>query len=142
VIGLPTRTKIEINPAIVRRISGLDDLARIIFPDNRNQRRVFIAIWVEIKYAQDQFLPSMSHLPSKYEFSQRLLETVRARMKKMGLLKNVSHFNPRYRHRSGWVFSERFSVSLGALATSVRFAKRPSGRKSEEQKDLDSIHYV
>ena len=141
-IGLPTRTKIEINPAIVRRISGLDDIARIIFPDNRNQRRVFIAIWVELKYAQDQFLPSMSHLPNKYEFSQRLLETVRARLKKMGLLKRVSHFNPGYGHRPGWVFSERFSVSLGALAAAVRFAKRPRGQRSEEQKDLDSIHYV
>ena len=139
---MPTRTKVEINPAIVRRISGLDDLARIIFPDSHTHRRAFIAIWVELKYAQDQFLPSMSHLPNKYGFSQRLLETVRARMKKMGLLKRVSHFNPRYGHRPGWVFSDRFSASLGALATAVRFAKTCTGRQSEKEKDLDSVNYV
>ena len=41
---MPVRTKIEISPAIARRISGLDDLARIFFPDNQNHRQAFIAI--------------------------------------------------------------------------------------------------
>jgi len=139
---LPTRTKIEINPAIVRRISGLDDLARIFFPDNRNHRRVFIAIWVEIKYARDQFLPSLAHIPKKYGASLRVLEIVRARMKKIGLLKPVSHFNPQHGHRPGWILSDRFSTALGALATAVRSAKKLEGRQTGEQKDRDSILYA
>lgn len=139
---MPTRTKIEINPAIVRRISGLDDLARIFFPDNRNHRRAFIAIWVEIKYARDQFLHTMSHLPAKYNFSQRTLETARAKMKKLGLLKRVSHFNPQHGHRSGWTFSERFTSSLGTFTAAVRIAKKSTGRQQEQQKDIDSVQYV
>ena len=91
---MPTRTKIEISPAIVRHISGLDDLARIIFPDTRMHRHAFIAIWVELKYAERQFLPTLTLLCSKHDISERVLDTVRARMKKMGILQRVSHFNP------------------------------------------------
>ena len=137
-----TRTKIEVHPALVRRVSGLDDLARILFPDNRNHRRVFIAIWIELKYADGQFVQSFSHLPSSHGFSERMLEIVRAKMKRMGVLKRVSHFSPHHGHTGGWTFSERFAACLVTLATALRTARVPSGRDTDEQKDRDSILYV
>ena len=136
------RTKIEINPNIARNISGLDDLARIIFPDNQDHRRVFVAVWVELKYAEDQFLPSFSGLCSKYDISERVLETIRSRMKKIGILKRVSHFNPYYGHSSGWTFSEHFSGCLIKLSNTLKSAKTPTGRPTDEQKDRDSMIYV
>lgn len=136
------RTKIEINPGLVRNISGLDDLARIVFPDNQNHRRVFVMIWVELKYAKDQFLPSLSPLGPKYEISERVLETVRARLKKMGILKRISHFNSQYGGIAGWTFSERFSGCLVKLSNDLRAARKPTGRTTDEQKDRDSIIYV
>ena len=68
---MPTRTKIEISPALMRKISGLDDLAKIVFPDNRNHRRVFVAIWLELKYADRQFLPSFSRVSRSGTVSRR-----------------------------------------------------------------------
>jgi len=136
------RTKIEVNPANARNISGLDDLARIVFPDNRAHRKVFVAIWLEIKYAENQFLSSRFNLCAKYGLSSRTLEVVRARMKKLGFLKRISHFNPRYGSVSGWTFGDSFVCCLVKLAEVVRQAKRPAGRKIDEQKDRDSITYV
>ena len=87
---MPARTKIEISPALVRGISGLDDLARIFFPDNTNHRRAFLALWLGIKYAEGQFLASRVDLTTKYRISARTLEIVRAKMKKLGLIQRVS----------------------------------------------------
>ena len=139
---MPTRTKIEINPAIVRRTSGLDDLARIFFPDNRSHRRVFVSIWVELKYARDQFLPSLAHIPGKYGVSERVLETVRARMKKIGLLKRVSRFNPSHGYAAGWTYSDRFTGALARLSEATRFARKPQESETGKQKDRDAILYI
>lgn len=137
-----TRTKIEISPAIARDLSGLDDLARVLFPDSGTHRRIFVAVWLELKYAHDQFLPSLFHIPEKYRVSRRVLETVRARMKKMGLLKRVSHFNPRHGHAAGWTFSDRFTGALARLSEAVRSAHHPQETATGEQKDRDAIRYV
>jgi len=136
------RTKIEVNPALVRGISGLDDLARILFPDNRDHRRIFVAMWTELKYADDHFLPSFNSVLEKHDVSPRVMEIVRARMKKLGVLKRISHFNPHHGHVSGWTFSERFSGSLRKLADTVDNMKYSTGRRVDEQKDRDSINYV
>ena len=136
------RTKIEINPANARNISGLDDLARIVFPDNRTHRQVFVAIWLEIKYAEDQFAPSFTGIEKDNGFSDRVLEAVRARMKKMGLLKRISHFNPHHGHVGGWTFSDRFGNALNKVAQAINDNKRPTGRQTDEQKDRDSLSYV
>ena len=136
------RTKIEINPANARNVSGLDDLARIVFPDNRTHRRVFVAIWLEIKYAEDQFVPSFADIGKEHGFSERVLEVVRARMKKMGLLKRISHFNPHHGHSAGWTFSDRFGNALNRVARAVEAHKHPTSHRTDEQKDRDSISYV
>ena len=139
---MPVRTKIELNPALVRRISGLDDLARIFFPDNRNHQRAFVAIWLEIKYANDQFLEFTTDLTSRYEVSARTLEIVRAKLKKLGLIKRISHFNPAHGYRSGWVFSPRFRSAVSAISFALSAAAKASGVPLDEEKDRASLLYI
>ena len=136
------RTKIEISPGTVRSLTGLDDLARVIFPDNRTHRRMFVLIWLAIKYADDQFVHSFDPLCAEHHISLRVLETVRAKMKKLGLLKRVSHFNPRHGDAGGWTFSARFAGGLNSLARTATALKMPARRPTDEQKDRDSVHYV
>jgi len=136
------RTKIEISPAIVRRVSDLDDLARVLFPDNQNHRRAFIAIWLEIKYADEQFLSSTIDLVQRYDVTPRTIEIVRAKLKKPGLIKRVSHFNPAHGYRSGWVFSDRCSSALARLSQAIRLARKPQETVRGKQKDRDAILYV
>lgn len=139
---MPVRTKIEISPALVRRVSGLDDLARIFFPDNRNHRRAFIAIWVEIKYADNQFLPSTLDFSARYQLSPRILEVARSKLKKLGVIKRISHFNPAFGYRSGWMFSSRFSGCLAELSKAMGSAATKSKTPRERRKDRDTAHYV
>jgi len=139
---MATRTKIEISPAMVRGISGLDDLARIFCPDNRNHQRAFLAIWLGIKYGEGQFLTSSADLTAKYGVSSRTVEIVRAKMKKLGLIKRVSHFNSAFGKRSGWVFSPRFRHSLPSFGRILKHAAQTLSRRVERQKDETSVHYI
>jgi hypothetical protein len=139
---MATRTKIEINPALLRGVSGLDDLARIFCPDNRNQQRAFLAVWLEIKYADGQFLASSTDLTARYGVSSRTVEIVRAKMKKLGLIKRVSHFNSAFGNRSGWAFSPRFRHSLPSFGRVLKHATQTSSRRVERQKDESSVHYI
>ena len=139
---MPVRTKIELNPALVRRVSGLDDLARIFFPDNRNHQRAFVAIWLEIKYADNQFLASTTNLASRYALSPRTLEIVRAKLKKLGLIKRISHFNPAHSYRSGWVFSPRFRSALSAMSAAITNASQVTDRRLDREKDRASIQFI
>ena len=138
---MPVRTKIEISPALVRRVSGLDDLARILFPDNRNHAKTFVAIWLEIKYADRQFLASATNLTSRYNLSSRSLEIVRAKMKKLGMIRRISHLDPAFGHRSGWTFSPRIGSALRGLAEHLRAAKTRL-HETNEQKDRASLQFV
>jgi len=139
---MPVRTKIEISPAIARRIASLDDLARIFFPDNRNHQRAFIAVWLEIKYAQNQFLASSTNITSRYDLSPRTLEVVRAKLKKLGLIKRISHFNPSHGYHSGWTFSPRFRSCISSLSHAISRTTDMADNQVEERKDKDSINYV
>lgn len=109
-------TKIDLSHNRVARIEDLDELAAILFPGNKNHQRIFVAIFVEIKWAEGQFLPALEPVADKYGFSRRVLETVRAKMRCLGLIDHVSRFNQRQGYREGWVFSTRFSRALSRLA--------------------------
>lgn len=139
---MPARTKIEINPARVRGLSGLDDLARVFFPDNANHRRAFLAVWLGIKYADEQFLASKVDLTTKYGISVRTLEIVRSKMARLGLIKRVSHFSPAFGCRSGWIFSPRFRHALSSFGEILKAAAQPSVRPVDRQKDEDSLKYI
>ena len=97
-------TKIEFNCNRIARVQGLDELAQLLFPGNRSQQRVFLAIFIELKYAPGQFLPHLSLLCDRYGFSPRILETVRSKMRRLGIIDHVSRFSKShgYRWSVGW----------------------------------------
>lgn len=136
-----TGTKIEFNYNKIERIGGLDDLARILFPGNKNHQKIFLAIYIELKYAPDKFLPSLLPLCNQYDFTPRMLETVRSKMRRMGIIDHVCRFNKAKGYREGWVFSNRFSLSL------IKFSKamhclRERKESTQRQKDEDSLRYI
>ena len=86
-------TKIEFNCNKISRMQGLDELAALLFPGNRAQQKILLAIFLEIKYAKGEFIPFLKPLCDKYDFSPRMLETVRSKMRRLGLIDHVSRFN-------------------------------------------------
>ena len=134
-------TKIEFSHNKINRIQGLDELAVILFPGNKNPQKVFLAIFIEIKYGKDEFVGSLSPLCQRYDFSPRMLETVRSKMRRMGIIDHVSRFNKRYCYREGWIFSNRFSRSLNQLAGLIQNFRN---RKEllQERKDRDLFIYL
>ena len=134
-------TKIELNCNKIARIQDLDELAKVLFPGNKNHQKIFLAVFIELKYAPDQFLPNLSPLCDKYDFSPRMLETVRSKMRRMGIIDHVSRFNKRYGYREGWVFSGRFVRSIERIGSLFqKFRKRKDGL--QEQKDRDVFRYL
>lgn len=134
-------TKIEFSYNKINRIRGLDELATMLFPGNKNHQKVFLAIFIEIKYAAGEFVNSLSPLCKKYDFSPRMLETVRSKMRRMGIIDHVSRFNKVYSYREGWVFSRRFSKALIRLSElSQDFRKRKGNL--QERKDCDLFMYL
>ncbi|GMW03991.1 MAG: hypothetical protein AMXMBFR84_51250 [Candidatus Hydrogenedentota bacterium] len=119
----------------------MDDLAAILFPGNRRHQKPFFAIFVEIKWAKDHFLPRLEPVARKHGITPRTLETVRAKMRRLGLIDHVSRFNKRYGYREGWVFSNRFQNTLRKLDTLTAQLREPSGNL-QERKDRDLIRYA
>jgi len=134
-------TKIELNYNKINRVQGLDELSKMLFPGNRNHRKVFLAVFIELKYSPDEFLPYLAPLCGKYGFSPRLLETVRSKMRRMGIIDHVSRFNKAYGYQEGWIFSNRFSASLIRLTDLIKgFRSRKDSL--QKQKDLDLFMYL
>ena len=134
-------TKIELNYNKIARIQGLDELSKLLFPGNQNHQKVFLAIFIELKYAPQQYLPYLNTLCDKYGFSERMLETVRSKLRRMGIIDHVSRFNKTYGYRESWVFSNRFSRSLSRLAElSKCFKERKDAL--QERKDRDLFFYI
>ena len=134
-------TKIELNCNKIARIQGLDELAKVLFSGNNDHQKIFLAVFIELKYAPDQFLPTLVSLCDKYEFSPRMLETVRSKMRRMGMIDHVSRFNKRYGYREGWVFSSRFGRTLDRLISLIQDLKERKGTL-QEQKDRDVFRYL
>ena len=134
-------TKIDLNHNRVRRIEGLDEFVRILCPGNRSHQRLFLLVFVELKWAEGQFLPALEPVADKYGFSRRSLETVRAKMRRLGLIDHVSRFNKQYGYREGWVFSNRFAGSLRMLMEFTLRLKERNGT-NQERKDRDMLRYL
>jgi hypothetical protein len=134
-------TKVEFNCSKIARIQGLDELAGVLFPGNKNHQHVFLAIFIELKYAAGEFLPNLTPLCDTYGFSPRMLETVRSKMRRIGLIDHVSRFNKVHGYREGWVFSNRFSCSWARLSELIQGFK---DRKDslQERKDRDLFVYL
>jgi hypothetical protein len=134
-------TKIEFNANKIARTKDLDELASLFFPGSREQQKIFLAVFIELKYAKDRFLPHLAPLCDKYSFTPRMLETVRSKMRRLGLIDHVSRFNKAHGYREGWVFSSRFFRSLARLA---QLNQEFKGRRDalDERKDRDLFKYL
>jgi len=134
-------TKIDLNCNRIAHMEGLDDLARILFPGNKSQQRIFLAIFVELKWAPDQFLPTLDSVAKKCGISPRTLETVRSKMRRLGLIDHVSRFNKKHGYREGWVFSRKFELALHTLSETAARLRTP-GNPQQERKDRDTHNYL
>ncbi len=134
-------TKIELNHSRIARVQDLDELAGVLFPGNRNHQHIFLAVFVELKWAEGQFLEALEPVADKYGISRRSLETVRAKMRRLGLIDHVSRFGQKHGYREGWVFSNKFVHALEKLASlAVKF--RECRNAMQERKDRDLLSYL
>jgi len=133
--------KVELGYNRIARIRDLAELAEVLFPGNKTHQRVFLAVVVELKYADGQFLVSLSWIAEKYGVSSRILELVRSKMRRLGLIDHVSRFNQRHGYREGWVFSRRFQSSLLRLGEAWQ-GFSAVGDARQEQKDRDLFKYL
>lgn len=134
-------TKVELGFNSVARVRDLDDLARLLFPGNKNHQKVFLAIFIELKYAKNGLLGKLDFVCEDYGVSRRVFELVRAKMRRLGLIDHVSRFNKAHGYREGWVLSGRFSRSLGRLAS---ICERLSSEKGpvRELKERGLFNYL
>jgi hypothetical protein len=70
------------------------------------------------------------------------VEIVRAKLKKLGILKRVSHFNPAHGNLSGWTFSDRFGSALSSLADAMRTHRAPPCRPQDRIKDEQALLFL
>ena len=134
-------SKIEFGFNRIGRVESLDEFAELLFPNNRNHQKLFLAIFVELKYAEGQYLKSLEWVADRYGCSRRVLEIVRAKMRRLGLIDHVSRFGQRYGYRVGWVFSSRFAKSAIALSgLPDRF--REVKDVKQEARDRDLFRYL
>lgn len=134
-------TKIDFNCNRIARIQCLDEFAALLFPGNRSHQKVFLSIFIEIKYADTGWVASLGYLCDKYGYSSRMLETVRSKMRRMGIIDHVSRFNNRYGYREGWVFSSRWARSLKRL-DELMLGFRQKADALQEKKDQDLFRYL
>ena len=134
-------TKIDVNHSRIGRIDGLDEFAAVLFPGNKRHQRVFLAVFVEIKWAEGQFLEALEPVADKYGISHRSLETVRAKMRRLGLIDHVSRFNQKHGYREGWIFSNKFGKALRRLVELSESMRERRGNAGE-RKDRDSLTYI
>ena len=134
-------TKIEAGFNKIGRIRDLADLARSLFPHNKRHQKVFLAIFIELKYADNQYLPNLNWICDQYKISRRIFEIVRAKMRRLGLIDHVSRFNALYGYREGWTFSSRFKRSVLKLEKSIDIFKNNKFPK-QEMKDRDLFNYI
>ena len=134
-------SKIEFGFNKISRVESLDEFAELLFPYNRNHQKLFLAIFVELKYADGQYLKSLEWVADEYRCSRRVLELVRAKMRRLGLIDHVSRFGQRHGYREGWVFSSRFAKSAMALSGLPDEFREVKDAK-QEAKDRDLFRYL
>jgi len=134
-------TKIETGFNKIGRIRDLADLAKSLFPHNRRHQKVFLAIFIELKYADGQSLSSLNWIVDKYKISRRIFEIVRAKMRRLGIIDHISRFNRAHGYREAWMFSKRFNKSLMKLCDYFD-SFRESQDYKQELKDRDLFKYL
>jgi hypothetical protein len=86
-------------------------------------------------------LRSFGFLFRKYGFTKRVLEKVRAKCRRMGIIDHVSRFNSKYGYREGWVFSNRFGRAMVRLGE-VFDHNRKLGEGVRREREFDALTYL
>ena len=124
----PTSDRVEGNPNKIYAISDLEDLSRVFFPQKQahSLRAGFIAIFIELKNAENQKLQSTDYIADKYNLSQSTLTKARTKMSRLGLIQ----------YRMGyWQFSNRFFRSWEVLKEKWEGFKVPSQSRVQVEKE-------
>ena len=129
-----TSTRIELSFNKTARLADLSDLAELLFPGNRNQQHAFLAVYIELKWADHHMVPNLADIARQHRISRRTIERVRAKMRRLGLVDHVSRFNASRGYREGWVMSGRFVNSLWQFAEKVSILKDVG--KGSKDKDM------
>ena len=137
---LMTSTKVEISFNKIARLADLSDLAELLFPGNRNQHHAFLAMYIELKWADHHVVPNLGEVARKHEITKRTMERVRAKMRRIGLIDHVSRFNASHGYREGWVMSGRFERSLRELAD--KMASLTDTSRGSREKDLMLLEFA
>lgn len=124
----------------VRRARDLDEIAELLFPGNRAHQKLFLAMFVELKWAEDGFLPALGPVATRCGVSRRTLENVRAKTRRLGVIDHVSRFSAAQGYREGWVLSRRFARSLRELADRMDEQSERRGAM-QERKERGLIHF-
>lgn len=130
---MPEKIKIEIGFNKIARTDDLDLLAKLLFPNNRAHQFIFLAIFVELKWARKKPLPRLEFILKRYDIGRRSFEKVRSRMRVAGIIEHVSRFSPKYGYREGWILSSKFSNSVRKLADVYDRLRSQSGDHQEEK---------
>jgi len=130
---MPEKMKIEVGFNKIARTDDLDLLTKLLFPSNRIHRLVFLAIFVELKWAERKPVPMLDFIMPRYGFGKRSFEKVRSRLRIAGIIEHVSRFSPRFGYREGWILSSRFSRSLRKLAEQCDRLRSQDGENQEEK---------
>ncbi|MFC1863907.1 hypothetical protein ACFL1Z_08155 [Thermodesulfobacteriota bacterium] len=121
-------SKIEINKDKIYRISDPIQLAEIFFPaKNANRKRAaFLAIFFEIKNAEDQKLDTTDHLSTEYGLSRSSITKARTKMSRIGLIRKQDGF---------WIFSSVFGRTLKNLITKLETFQMPAQTDQEVSRE-------
>jgi hypothetical protein len=116
--------KIEINRYKIYRTNDPIQFAHLFYPaKNANHRRAaFLAIYFEIKNAEDRRLESTDHIAAKYDLSPSTVIKARAKMARLGLIAKMKY---------GWQFCSVFKNTMERLIEVVDCFKAPVERKSQ-----------
>jgi len=124
----PTSDRIDLNRDRIYRISDPIQLAQVFYPaKNAHQRRAaFLGILFEIKNSKDQRLASTDHIAQKYGLPLSIISKVRAKMKRIGLIR---------RRDGNWIFSSTFSTTMQKLEDKLKDYQVPAHSLEERKRE-------
>jgi len=105
----------------------------MLFPSNRNQQHAATCIFFELKWA-NSIVPNLAYIETKYSVTRRILQRVRAKIARLGLIEHVSYLSSRYGGQNGWKLSSRFETALKQLADKMTCLR--DKKVGSQEKDL------
>jgi len=136
---MPEPTKINFHHRRISQISDYSELMEMLFPGNHNQQHAAVCIFFELKWA-NSIVANLTYIETKYGVTRRILQRVRAKLSRLGLIEHVSYLNSRYGGQHGWKPSTRFERALKQLAE--KCATFRSARTSLKEKDLMLVEFA